>query len=119
MKKLARTCIVLLVAGVAIGPSQMLALPLLPACQDCRCYSNCNQLCIVDHFPDPGSHEEICDLWLCNQFPECSELSASALPKDPAFSMIEETDRSCRSVPSSSALVGTDASGEAGMALVP
>ena len=119
MRKLAQSCLVLLFGSIAIGPSQLLALPLLPACEDCRCYSNCNQLCIVDHFPEPGSHEEICDLWLCNQFPECSDLAASTSIGNSDLSTIDGIVGSCPIAPSSSNLLSTDARGEAHIALVP
>ena len=53
----------------------------LPQCEECSCFSACNQICIVqDH---PGSHNEICDLWLCEDFPECQE--ASLIAEDAAF----------------------------------
>jgi hypothetical protein len=115
MKKMALSSLVFLFATLAISQSPILALPPLPACEDCSCFSNCNQLCIVSHFPDPGSHEEVCDLWLCNQFPECEELDASTFIGEPDFLMTEGINGSCPIGSSSS----SDASGEARTALLP
>ncbi|KAB2965088.1 MAG: hypothetical protein F9K16_02780 [Thermoanaerobaculia bacterium] len=46
----------------------------LPQCYECTCFHACNQLCIVQD--NPGSHEEICDMWLCRDFPQCQEAEA-------------------------------------------
>lgn len=48
----------------------------LPQCQECTCLHACNQLCIVQD--NPGSHEEICDMWLCRDYPQCQLENASS-----------------------------------------
>lgn len=48
----------------------------LPQCQECTCFHACNQLCIVQD--NPGSHEEICDMWLCRDYPQCQLENATS-----------------------------------------
>lgn len=43
----------------------------LPHCMNCSCFDSCNQTCVID------LHTEICDLWLCEDYPECQSQTAS------------------------------------------
>lgn len=43
----------------------------LPACFDCTCFSSCSTVCYAANDPGPGTHHELCDMWLCVGHPDC------------------------------------------------
>ena len=49
----------------------VLATELIPMCLNCTCWTPCSTTCIAANEPGPGTHTEICDMWLCIGHPDC------------------------------------------------
>lgn len=78
---LAPLLLVLLLAALGGGPVPALD---LPHCSQCSCFSSCAQTCLIEF------RTEICDLWLCRDYPECEGAQESSTVS--SFRVAENTE---------------------------